>query len=53
MLNYSIALYKNAYAGLSKPVWCLSFVMLVNRAGTRVYRFLTVYLVDKLAFSIT
>lgn len=53
MLNYSISLYKNAYAGLSKPVWWLAVVMLVNRAGTMVIPFLTLYLRQEKNFSIT
>src|SRR6266498_5959326 len=53
MLNYSISLYKNAYAGLSKPVWWLAVVMLVNRAGTMVIPFLTLYLREDKNFSIT
>jgi predicted MFS family arabinose efflux permease len=52
MLNYSISLYKNAYAGLSKPVWWLAVVMLVNRAGTMVIPFLTLYLRDEKNFTI-
>src|SRR6476620_6719624 len=53
MLNYPISLYKNAYAGLSKPVWWLALVMLVNRAGTMVIPFLTLYLRGEKKFSIT
>lgn len=53
MLNYSINLYRNAYSGLSRPVWWLSLVMLVNRAGTMVIPLMTVYLRDELHFSIT
>jgi predicted MFS family arabinose efflux permease len=47
MLQASIQLYRNAYSGISKPVWWLSFVMLVNRSGTMVIPFLTVYLTQK------
>ena len=52
MLNSSLTLFKNAYSGLSPSVWWLSFVMLVNRAGTMVLPFLTVYLTSRLGFSI-
>ena len=52
MLNNSISLFKNAYSGLSPSVWWLSFVMLVNRAGTMVLPFLTVYLTSRLGFTI-
>lgn len=52
MLNSSLSLFKNAYSGLSPSVWWLSFVMLVNRAGTMVLPFLTVYLTSRLGFTI-
>lgn len=37
-------IYKNAYSGLSPATWWLSVVMLVNRAGTMVVPFMTLYL---------
>lgn len=37
-------LYKNAYTGIPQPVWWLAVVMFVNRSGTMVIPFLTVYL---------
>ena len=52
MLRYSARLYRNAYAGLSRPVWWLSVVMFINRSGTMVVPFLTVYLTSQLHFSI-
>lgn len=48
-----ISLYKKAYSGLSKKTWYLSFVMLVNRSGTMVVPFLTMYCTQKLGLSIT
>jgi len=39
-----ISLYRNAYSGLSKSTWLLSFVMLINRSGTMVIPFMTIYL---------
>ena len=53
MVSATRALYKNAYAGLSKKTWYLSLVMLVNRSGTMVIAFLTVYCNTQLHFSIT
>jgi predicted MFS family arabinose efflux permease len=38
------SLYKNAYSGLSRSTWLLSLVMLVNRSGTMVLPFMTIYL---------
>jgi predicted MFS family arabinose efflux permease len=37
-------LYINAYSGLSRSTWLLSVVMLVNRSGTMVLPFMTIYL---------
>ncbi|MEJ7912814.1 MAG: MFS transporter, partial [Chitinophagaceae bacterium] len=47
MLQASFHLYRNAFSGIPKPVWLLSLVMLVNRSGTMVIPFLTVYLIHK------
>ena len=38
------SLYINAYSGLSRSTWLLSIVMLVNRSGTMVLPFMTIYL---------
>lgn len=43
MITKTINLYKNAYSGLTKKVWLLSFVMLINRSGTMVLAFMTLY----------
>ena len=43
MLSKSIQLYKNAFSGLNRNVWLLSTVMLVNRCGTMVLAFMTLY----------
>ncbi|HEY4154605.1 MAG TPA: MFS transporter [Puia sp.] len=40
----TLTLYKNAYSGLSRSTWLLSVVMLVNRSGTMVLPFMTIYL---------
>lgn len=53
MLQSSLNLYRNAYAGLTGSTWWLSLVMLVNRSGTMVLPFMTIYLKDKKGFSIT
>jgi predicted MFS family arabinose efflux permease len=39
-----LTLYRDAYSGLSKNTWLLSLVMLVNRSGTMVIPFMTIYL---------
>ena len=52
MITKPLQLYKKAYSGLSKESWYLSFVMLINRSGTMVVPFLTIYCTQKLNFSI-
>ncbi|WP_121354389.1 MDR family MFS transporter [Flavisolibacter nicotianae] len=44
MLQAPVQLYKNAYTGIPRPAWWLALVMFVNRSGTMVIPFLTVYL---------
>ncbi|WP_394991278.1 MDR family MFS transporter [Emticicia sp.] len=48
-----LSLYRNAFGGLSRQVWLLALVMLINRCGGMVIAFLTLYLTQKLGFSIT
>ena len=47
MLTAVFSSYKKAYTGLSRLTWLLSTVMLLNRSGTMVVPFLTLYLVSK------
>jgi hypothetical protein len=44
MLGKVFSLYKQAFSGLSRATWLLSSVMLVNRSGTMVFPFMTIYL---------
>ncbi len=43
MINATINLYRQAYSGLTRNIWLLSVVMLINRSGTMVLAFLTLY----------
>ena len=52
MLSSTANLYKNAFNGLSKSTWYLSAVMLVNRSGTMVIPFMTMYCTQQLHFSL-
>ena len=52
MLAATIRLYKNAYQGLTKETWLLSFVILINRSGTMVLPFMSIYCTQKLHYSI-
>jgi predicted MFS family arabinose efflux permease len=47
MLQASLNLYRNAYSGLSRQMWWLALVMFINRSGTMVIPFLTVYLTSR------
>jgi predicted MFS family arabinose efflux permease len=51
-VNPVLQLYRDAYSGLSRSIWLQSLVMLVNRAGTMVIPFLSIYLTSALHFSI-
>ena len=53
MLAATLRLYKNAYTGLSLHTWYLSAVMLINRSGTMVIPFMTIYCTQALHFSLT
>src|SRR3981189_1891730 len=44
MLKATTQTYRNAYTGLSKSTWLLSLVMLINRSGTMVLPFMSLYL---------
>ncbi|HWC54685.1 MAG TPA: MFS transporter [Chitinophagaceae bacterium] len=52
MIHSSLALYRNAYSGLSRSIWLQALVMFVNRSGTMVIPFMTVYLTHHLHYSI-
>ncbi|MEO6290182.1 MAG: MFS transporter [Ginsengibacter sp.] len=52
MIGNAISLYKKAYGGLSPGTWWLSLVMLVNRSGTMVVPFMTMYLTQQYGVSI-
>jgi len=52
MVGRVIAKYREAYSGLPKGVWMLAGVEFVNRAGTMVLFFLTLYVTQRLGFSL-
>ena len=43
MITQTTKLYRNAYSGLSRRIWLLAAVMLINRSGTMVLAFMTLY----------
>ncbi len=52
MLSATVNLYKNAYTGLNRRMWLLAVVMLINRSGTMVLPFMTLY-IKKIGFGTT
>ena len=47
MFSATARTYRNAYSGLSRSTWLLSLIMLINRSGTMVVPFMTLYLTGK------
>ncbi len=45
--------YQAAFRGLSREVWLLSLILLVNRSGTMVVIFMVTYLTKELSFAPT
>ena len=45
--------YINTFRGLSQEVWWLALITLINRAGTMVIPFMTLYLTKSLDFSLS
>ncbi len=52
MISNAFSFYKKAYGGLSPGTWWLSLVMLVNRSGTMVVPFMTMYLTQHYGYTI-
>lgn len=53
MITKTISLYRSAYSGLSRDTWWLSVVMVINRSGTMVVPFMTMYMTQHLGVSIS
>lgn len=51
MIRRMIAAYRVAYGGLPREVWMLSFGLFINRFGTMVLPFLTLYLTRQLHYT--
>ena len=45
--------YKQSFSGLSREVWLIALMTLINRTGTMVLPFLSLYTVTSLGFSLT
>ena len=44
--------YLNTFKGLSKEVWWLAFITFINRSGTMVIQFLSLYLTESLHYTL-
>jgi predicted MFS family arabinose efflux permease len=44
MIARTLSLYRVSFTGLSRETWLLSLIMLINRSGTMVVPFMTLYL---------
>jgi len=51
-VNKVLQLYKNAYGGLSQESWMLALVILINRSGSMVLPFLSIYLTANLGYGV-
>jgi len=53
MVQKILTNYKESFTGLSSDIWWLAFITFINRAGTMVLPFLSLYLTDFLDFSLS
>jgi len=53
MLTNLLQLYRKSFSGLSREIWLLATVMLINRSGMMVMPFMSIYLTDQLHFNLT
>jgi predicted MFS family arabinose efflux permease len=51
MMKKLTALYFNSFKDLSREVWLLALITLINRAGTMVIPFLSLYLTESLSYT--
>ena len=52
MTNKITRLYRDAFTGLSRDIWLLTLITLINRSGTMVVPFIAIYLTRELGFSL-
>jgi predicted MFS family arabinose efflux permease len=52
MLLKPLQLYIESFRGLSRNIWLLALIMLINRSGTMVILFLSIYLTNVLGFTL-
>tara|TARA_R110002073_G_scaffold220418_1_gene380603 strand:- start:91898 stop:93112 length:1215 start_codon:yes stop_codon:yes gene_type:complete len=52
MVKNTVTLYKDSFKGLSPEIWWLALITFINRAGTMVIPFLSLYLAKHLEFTL-
>ncbi len=52
MVKRTLQLYKDSFMGLSPEIWWLALITFINRAGTMIIPFLSLYLIKDLEFSL-
>lgn len=53
MLASALKIYTDSYKGLTRAVWALSIIQFINRSGSMVLPFMSVYLTTALGYSAT
>lgn len=53
VVSVILSAYFESFKGLSKDIWLLSLMTLINRCGTMVIVFMTIYLTEELNWSLT
>ena len=53
MLQRTIGIYKDSFGGLQSTVWLLSALQLINRSGTMVLPFMSMYMTQKLGATLS
>lgn len=51
-MNYLFQLYKQSFSNIQRPVWIVAIAMFINRSGSMVLLFASLYLTNDLHFSI-
>lgn len=51
-IQSTVRLYRESFSGLTREIWLLSLVMLINRMGAMVLPFMSIYLTTSLHFTL-
>jgi predicted MFS family arabinose efflux permease len=53
MIKKVVDIYRDSFSGLSRNIWLLSLIMLINRSGAMVLPFMSLYLTTSLGFTLS